>query len=293
MNDMRLSGEGTIDGSGDKWMQRYQRGSRELKTGRPRLIAIQNCKDVIVSGISLKNQACWGLFILYSGNVEVENLTIRAEHNIISSDGIDVDSSRKVHITGCDIDVNDDCIAIKSGKDEDGLRVNRPAEDILIEKCMFRYGHGGVSMGSEMSGGIRNVEIRNCIMEADNWAPIRFKSQPSRGGVVENIIYRDIVLKDTRKAFEFNMAWRMVNPKPPSDPLPIVRNVKIINVSGTTKNVGDMHGLKDSPIRNVTFENCHIKAQRGFGLEYVEDIDLSGLTIEVEQGESIIRRNAQ
>lgn len=293
MNNMRLSGEGTIDGSGDKWMQRYPRGSRELKTGRPRLIAIQNCKNVIVSGISLKNQACWGLFILYSENVEVENLTIRAEHNIISSDGMDVDSSRKVHITGCDIDVNDDCIAIKSGKDKDGLRVNRPAEDILIEKCMFRYGHGGVSMGSEMSGGIRNVEIRNCVMEEDNWAPIRFKSQPSRGGVVENITYRDIVLKDTRKAFEFNMAWRMVNPKPPSDPLPIVRNVKIINVSGTTKNVGDMHGLKDSPIRNVIFENCHIKAQRGFVLEYVEDIDLSGLTIEVEQGEAIIHRNAQ
>ncbi len=293
MNNMRLSGEGTIDGSGDKWMQRYPRGSRELKTGRPRLIAIQNCKNVIVSGISLKNQACWGLFILYSENVEVENLTIRAEHNIISSDGMDVDSSRKVHITGCDIDVNDDCIAIKSGKDEDGLRVNRPAEDILIEKCMFRYGHGGVSMGSEMSGGIRNVEIRNCVMEEDNWAPIRFKSQPSRGGVVENITYRDIVLKDTRKAFEFNMAWRMVNPKPPSDPLPIVRNVKIINVSGTTNNVGDMHGLKDSPIKNVIFENCNIKAQRGFVLEYVEDIDLSGLTIEVEQGEAIIHRNAQ
>ncbi len=293
MNNVRLSGEGTIDGSGDQWMHRYPRGSRELKTGRPRLIAIQNCKNVEVSGLSLKNQACWGLFILYSENVEVKNLTIRAEHNIISSDGMDVDSSRKVHITGCDIDVNDDCIAIKSGKDEDGLRVNRPAEDILIEKCVFRYGHGGVSMGSEMSGGIRNVEILNCVMEEDNWAPIRFKSQPSRGGVVENITYRDIVLKDTRKAFEFNMAWRMVNPKPPSDPLPVVHNVKIINVSGTTNNVGDMHGLKDSPIRNVIFENCKIKARRGFVLEHVEDIDLSGLTIEVEQGEAIIRRNAQ
>jgi len=290
MKNVNLTGEGTIDGSGDQWMQRYPRGSRELKTGRPRLIAFQNCKNVTVSDLSLKNQACWGLFILYSENVEVRNLTIRAEHNIISSDGIDVDSSRKVRITGCDIDVNDDCIAIKSGKDEDGLRVNRPAEDILIEKCMFRYGHGGVSMGSEMSGGIRNVEIRNCVMEEDNWAPIRFKSQPSRGGVVENIIYRDIELKDTRKAFEFNMAWRMVNPKPPSDPLPIVRNVKIINVSGTTKNVGDMHGLKDSPIKNVIFENCKIKAQRGFVLEYVEDIDLSGLTIEVEEGEAIVRK---
>jgi exo-poly-alpha-galacturonosidase len=282
MNGLDLTGPGTIDGSGDLW--------RPEPHPRPRLIAIQNCRDVTVAGLAIKNQACWGLFILYSQDVEVADLTIRAEHNILMSDGIDVDSSRNVHIIGCDIDTNDDCIAIKSGKDEDGRRVNRPAEDILVEKCDFRYGHGGVSMGSEMSGGIRNVEIRNCTMEADNWAPIRFKSQPSRGGVVENIIYRDIVLKDTRKAFEFNMAWRMVNPKPPADPLPVVRNVRIINVSGTTRNVGDMHGLADSPIRNVSFENCHIKADRGFILENVEDVDLSGLTIEVAQGEPIIRR---
>jgi len=291
MKDMSLTGSGQIDGSGDRWMQRYPRGSRELRIGRPRLIAIQNCKEVKVSDLSLKNQACWGLFILYSENVVVENLIIRAEHNIISSDGIDVDSSKNVLITGCDIDVNDDCIAIKSGKDEDGRRVNRPAEDIIVDKCRFRYGHGGVSMGSEMSGGIRNVEIRNCIMDSDNWAPIRFKSQPSRGGVVENITYRDIVLQNTRKAFEFNMEWRMRPPiKPPSDPLPVVRNVKIINVSGTTASVGNMHGLKDSPIRNVTFENYKIKAKRGFTIDNVEELDLSGLTIEIEQGEAIIRR---
>jgi polygalacturonase len=293
MNDVDITGPGHIDGSGEAWMERYPRDSLELKIGRPHLIGIQNCRDVKVSGISIKNQACWGLFILYSENVLVENLIIRAAHNIISSDGIDVDSSRNVRITGCDIDVNDDCIAIKSGKDEDGRRVNRPAEDIIVEKCHFRYGHGGVSMGSEMSGGIRQVEIRNCIMEADNWAPIRFKSQPSRGGVVEHITYRDLVLKDTRKAFEFNMAWRMRPPlKPPSDPLPEVRNVRIINVSGTTDHVSDMRGLKDSPILNVSFQNCHIKARRGFLLENVRDLDLSGLVIEVEEGEPIIRRNA-
>jgi len=286
MTGFTLTGEGMIDGSGDVWLKEAH--------PRPRLIAIQNCKDVKVSGLSIKNQACWGLFILYSENVEVANLTIRAEHNIPMSDGIDVDSCKNVHITGCDIDTNDDCIAIKSGKDEDGRRVNRPAEDILVENCRFRYGHGGVSMGSEMSGGIRNVEIRNCVMDSDNWAPIRFKSQPSRGGVVENITYRDIQLNGTRKAFEFNMEWRMVNPKPPSDPLPVVRNVKIINVSGTTRLVGDMHGLKDSPISSVTFENCHITAQRGFTIDNVVDLDLSGLAITVEQGESIIiRRDAR
>ena len=326
MTGFKLTGEGMIDGSGDVWSGGGRRGGpgRGAGTnapatggargargdaavaasgtnaaprpfgggGRPRLIAIQSCTNVLVSGLNFKNQASWCLFVVYSEKVVAENLTIRAEHYIPSSDGIDIDSCRNVLIRGCDIDVNDDCIAIKSGKDEDGRRVNRPAEDIIVEKCTFRYGHGGVSMGSETSGGIRNVEIRDCLMMADNWAPIRFKTQPSRGGVVENITYRDIVLQDTRKAFEFNMEWRMVNPRPPSDPLPVMRNVKIINVSGTTQLVGDMHGLKGSPGRNVSFENCKIKATRGFTIDNVEDIDLSGLSIEGVQGQAIIRRNA-
>jgi len=293
LHNFTLSGEGAIDGSGEKWVE-LNKERRLAPTngipayGRPRLIAIQNCKNSEVSGLNLKNQACWCLFVLYSDKIEIKNLTIRAEHNIPMSDGMDIDSSNDIHITECDMDVNDDCIAIKSGKDEDGRRVNRPCENILVEKCTFRYGHGGVSMGSEMSGGIRNVTIQNCVMEAENWAPIRFKCQPSRGGVVENITYRDIQLKDTRKAFEFNMEWRMVNPRPASDPLPVFRNVKIINVSGTAANVGDMHGLKDSPIRNVIFENCNITAKRGFVLDNVEGLDLSGLKIQVSEGEPII-----
>ncbi len=256
---------------------------------RPRLIAIQNCSDVVVEDLTFKNQSSWCLFVLYSKKVELRNLVIRSVHYIPSSDGIDIDSSDGVNITNVDIDVNDDCIAIKSGKDEDGRRVNRPAENILIENCTFKYGHGGVSMGSEMSGGIRNVEIRNCTMEAGNWAPIRFKSQPSRGGVVENITYRDLVLNNTKQAFEFNMEWRMVPPvKPPSDPLPVVRNVKIINVSGTVENAGFMHGLKESPIENVIFENCDIKAKTGLKLDNVKNLDLSGLKISVEEGEPVI-----
>jgi len=149
------------------------------------------------------------ILVLYSKKVEIRNLIVRAEHFIPMSDGIDIDSSDGVNIIDVDIDVNDDCIAIKSGKDEDGRSVNRPAENILVNNCLFRYGHRGVSMGSETSGGIRNVTISNSTMEADNRAPVQFKTQPSRGGVVENITYRDLVLKNTRQAFEFNMecAW--------------------------------------------------------------------------------------
>ncbi len=307
LDGVRLSGEGTIDGSGDVWTQRsMQRRPRPdsarsappsvnpvVRLGKPRLIAIQNCKHVTVADLHLHNEASWGLFVLYSTDVEIANLNITADHNIPSSDGIDIDSGNKIHITGTFIDVNDDCISIKSGKDEDGLRVNRPSENILVEKCHFAYGHGGVAMGSETSGGIRNVEIRNCLGDAGNWAPIRFKSQPSRGGVVENITYRDITLKDTRKAFEFNMAWRMVNPKPPAKVLPVVRNIRIINVSGTVDAVGDMSGLEGSPITDVKFENCTITANKGFVMQYATRVDLSGLNITGVQGEKIIKKDIE
>lgn len=295
VNGISISGEGTIDGSGSSWPVRNRTPGQQPqgpRLGRPRMICFQNCKNVTIKDLHLHNQAVWCLHVLYCTKVEISNLNITADHTILSSDGMDIDSSDSVHVTGVYIDVNDDCISIKSGKDEDGLRVNRPAKDILIEKCHFAYGHGGVAMGSETSGGIHDVEIRKCVVDAANWAPIRFKTQPSRSGVVENITYRDIKLNNTKKAFEFNMAWRMVPPiKPPSKVLPIVRNIRIINVSGMVGTVGDMHGLDGSPIRNVTFQNCNITAQTGFILDRVEDVDLSGLRIEVKEGEAVIRKN--
>jgi hypothetical protein len=228
--------------------------------------------------------------MVYCENGLIENLTIRAEHYIPSSDGIDIDSCKGVRIVGCDIDVNDDCISLKSGKDEDGRRVNRPCEDIIIEKTRFAYGHGGAAMGSEVSGGIRNVEIRDCVVDAENWAPIRFKSQPSRGGIVENITYRNIEIKNARSAFDFNMEWRMVNPAPPVEPLTKVRNVKIINVSGNVGSAGVIHGLPGSPIEGITFDNCNLTARTGLRIENAVKVDTSGLHLTVQQGEPIILR---
>jgi exo-poly-alpha-galacturonosidase len=306
MTDLEISGEGTIDGSGDEWLKNGppRRPPAAPSTapvappaprrGRPRLIGIQNSKRVHVAGLNLHNQAVWCLFVLYSEDVLAENLKITADHNIPSSDGIDIDSSRRVRINNVFIDVNDDCISIKSGKDADGLRVNRPAEDILIENSHFAYGHGGVAMGSETSGGIRNVEVRNCVSDSGNWAPIRFKTQPSRGGVVENITYRDITLHGTRQAFEFNLEWRMVPPiAPPAKVLPVVRNVKIVNVSGDVDSVGVIHGLADSPIRDIHFENCKVTAQKGFKLEHARNVDLAGLKLDVKEGEPITKMDVQ
>jgi polygalacturonase len=289
VNGLEISGEGTIDGSGEEWLK-----NSPGRRGRPRLIGIQNAKHVRVAGLNLTNQAVWCLFFLYSEDVVAENLKITAEHNIPSSDGIDIDSCKRVRVNNVYIDVNDDCISIKSGKDADGLRVNRPAEDIVIENSHFAYGHGGVAMGSETSGGIRNVEVRNCVSDSGNWAPIRFKTQPSRGGVVENITYRDMKLHETRQAFEFNLEWRMVPPiAPPAKVLPVVRNVRIVNVSGDVQTVGIIHGLADSPIEGIHFENCKIAAQKGFRLDHARNVDLSGLQLDVKEGDAVTKTDVR
>ncbi|MCC3154962.1 glycoside hydrolase family 28 protein [Hymenobacter sp. BT770] len=296
LTDFVISGEGTIDGSGDEWVRQAQL-QRQANAqpigpprGRPRLLGLQNCQNVRVAGLRLHNQAVWCLHILYCRNVTVANLTITADHNIPSSDGIDVDSSEKVRIVGCSIDVNDDCISIKSGKDADGLRVNRPSAHILIEQCHFGYGHGGVAMGSETSGGIRRVRVRNCVADAGNWAPIRFKSQPSRGGVVEHITYKNMQLLGTGKAVEFNMAWRMVPPlAPPAPVLPVVRHVRLVHLWGSTTVVGDFHGLPGSPITDVRFRRCRIRAQRGLTLEHTRRVRLAGLHMAVQDGPALVQ----
>jgi len=305
LTGVEVTGEGTIDGGGDEWLRIFNEMNAQKgippKTkapvpspGRPKLICFQNCRDVRIADLRLLNPASWGLHILYCEDVAVENLKSRAAHDIPNSDGIDVDSSRYVLISRCDIDSNDDCISIKAGRDADGLRVNRPSENIAVERCRFGYGHAGVAIGSETSGSIRNVEVRDCTVEDDNWAPVRFKSTASRGGVVENIVYKNIEMHNVRRAFEFNLLYAGSNANnPPSKVLVVIRNVQLINISGDAKNAGIMQGLPDSPIRNVLFENCKISAQKGLEVKNVEDVDFSGLELTVKDGDPIIRKDAK
>jgi len=325
MTNVEVSGEGMIDGSGDLWMQRggggrgrgvagptnAQAAAQNIRGagpadastnasgtnsaarrggGRPRLVCFSNCGHVRIADLHLQRQAVWCLHILYSRDVVVSNINIRAIERIPSSDGIDVDSSRDVQITHCDIDCNDDDIAIKCGKDEDGLRVNRPSENIIISDCAIGAG-SGITMGSEVSGSIRHVLVERCKFTGSGEAA-RFKSQPSRGGVIEDVVYRDIQMENARVAFEFNLSWRMVGPVvPPAKVLTVVSNVQFINFTGTAQSAGSIQGLKNSPIKNIKFENCKFTAQRGLTVENAENLDFSGLDVKVAQGDPIIRRD--
>ncbi len=285
---VKLSGSGTIDGKGVEW-SKIPFGT----TGRPRMLCFTNCPGGEVSGLKLVNQASWCLHILYTDGFKVEGSDIRALEYIPSSDGIDIDSSSDVYVNNVRIDVHDDCISIKSGKDYDGRRVARPSENILIENCHFAYGHGGVALGSEISGCIRNVTIRKCIMDNENWSPIRFKSQPSRGGVVENITFEDIHITGARTILEVNMEWRMVPPLlPAAEKLTLLRNIRLKNIKGEAKSVGQIHGFKDAPFAADAFffENVHIKAERGLSIANADNVNFDGLILEVAQGEKIYKR---
>jgi polygalacturonase len=319
MNNVVVDGTGMIDGQGDIWMTRGFGGRRgrfgagtrptgaggNLATtmpstnpiarniiGRPRMICFSNCDGVRIADLHLQKQAVWCLHILYSQNVEADNLNIRAVARIPSSDGIDVDSSKDVHISHCDIACNDDDIAIKSGKDADGLRVNRPSEDITISDCTIGVG-GGITMGSEVSGGVRNVVVERCVYNGTD-AAARFKSQPSRGGFVENITFRDITLNNVWQAFEFNDEWRMVPPiLPPAKTLTVMRDIHLENFTGTARTGGIIHGLKDGPITDVSFTNCNFTAGTGLRMDNALRIDTSGLHMQVQNGPMIVTPTTQ
>jgi polygalacturonase len=332
VDGITVSGEGTIDGSGDVWLANFPRGGRNGARGgaasqpgfqptsrptpqgtvftgprtvltptpdnpppqrlpggtlmKPRLFNFTSCNNVAIKDLHLQNQAIWCLHILYCTDVLVDHLDILdTTHRVPSSDGIDIDSSKRVRVDHTTISVNDDCISIKSGKDEDGRRVNRPSEQILIVNTHFAEGQGGAAMGSEVTGGVRDVEVRDCISDKGNWAPIRLKTQPTRGGVVERIVYRNVQVSNVRQAFEFNLAWNMrINTAGEQFPT-TMKDVFLINVSGDARSAGAMNGLPAKPITDVHFIDCHITAATGLRMNNVERIDTAGLTVKNAEGQ--------
>ena len=183
--DVHVYGGGTILGRGQEW-SKYK--NKDGLWGRPRMICFTDCPGGLIEDLTMKDHASWCLHVLYTDGFTIDNLNISVSSYVPSSDGVDIDSSCNIKMTDVYTYVTDDCLSIKSGKNEDGRRVGRPSMNILVQNCNFDGGHG-VAMGSEISGCIRNVLIEDCVCGPENRAPVRFKSQPSRGGVVENYFH--------------------------------------------------------------------------------------------------------
>jgi polygalacturonase len=220
-HNVTITGKGTIDGDGPIWWKSYWdlraiyepkglRWASDYDARRPRLILIQNSSDVLLGGgILLKRSGFWTVQILYSHDVHLDGVTIRNNEGGRgpSTDGIDIDSSRKVLVEHADIDVNDDALCLKAGRDSDGLRVNRPTEDIVVRDSIVRHGAAAITIGSETSGGFRNIEAYNITALSGVPSGVLFKSAHTRGGYAKDIRIHDLTLEGVAIPIHITMNW--------------------------------------------------------------------------------------
>lgn len=296
---LELSGQGTIDGSGERWWREYwETRKREqanvdphFKVARPRLVHIIRSQKVVVRDLLFKDPAFWNLQLTYCDGVEIRDLKVRAHSDAVraaSSDGIDIDSTRNVLITGCDIECDDDGICLKAGRDADGLRVNRPTENVVIRNCRVGPAAGLVVFGSETSGGIRNVKVYDCKADAGCSEVVRFKTRMGRGGVVEDVLYENIEADGARLVFNFNMealgtTWlpeEFRTPVPPEKGTPVFRNIQVRNLKAKAcSSAGRLVGLPESPLRGIRLENVEIQADSGFTIRNARGLHFENVKI--------------
>jgi len=259
LKNVTIAGGGLIDGSGSVWW------SNTTNT-RPTLLGLLWVDGLIIANLSLQNSPFWNVHPTFSNHIEIYNLNIYSPYTSPNTDGIDPDSSSNIYIHDCTIDVGDDCIAIKSGKDANGRAVGIVTENLLIERMQFKHGHG-VAIGSEMSGGVRNVTLRNCDSTGTDRA-VRIKSCRGRGGIVENIFYENFTVSNVTEVININMYY-CTNPITPEG-TPTFRNINVknINASSATQ-AGEVMCLPESPCTNVSFNSIQVKTYvTGFTCEY-------------------------
>ena len=227
---------------------------------RPTFFEPFECENVLLEGVTIKNAPFWVIHPLKCNYVRVDGVTV--ESHGPNNDGCDPEYSKNVHITNCKFDTGDDCIAIKSGRNNDGRRVKIPSENIVVENCEMKDGHGGVVMGSEISAGVRNVYVRNCNMDSPNLdRAIRIKTNTLRGGFVENVYVKNIKVGQVKEALLRINTFYGTYANQEGEFVPTIKNIYLEDI--TVENSGKygvlIKGRKQSPVENVSLTNVHIK----------------------------------
>jgi polygalacturonase len=212
------------------------------------------CENVLIEGITILNGPFWHIHPVLSENIIVRN--VRVEGMGPNNDGCDPESCKDVLIEGCYFDTGDDCIAIKSGRNNDARRINVPSENIIVRNCTMKAGHAGVAIGSEITGGARNIFVENCIMDDPNLdRAIRLKTNSVRGGFIENVFVRDINVGQVKEAvLLIDLFYQDVEK---GNYKPVVRNINMENVASKKSEYAlYLNGLDDAPITGVYLKNC-------------------------------------
>jgi polygalacturonase len=221
---------------------------------RPNFVEPYRCKNVLIEGVTFKRSPFWVMHPTLCENVTVRGVTVDTAGP--NTDGCDPESCKDVLIENCNFNNGDDCIAVKSGRNNDGRRVNVPTENLIIRNCRMKNGHGGIALGSEITGGVRNVFAENCRLSSpDLWSAIRLKNNARRGGVLENFHFRNIVVGQVAHAvLQIDENYEE---GAKGGYKPVVRNIHLENVVAGDAPYGiDVQGLPGSPIEDVTLTNC-------------------------------------
>lgn len=332
-------GEDGHSGMLGDYTKRGLRWATDYDCQRIRTLVVYKSKNVAVRDLTLKRSGFWTVQICYSDRVKVDGLKIRANANSASegkagevseggvtirgnianygpsSDGVDIDSSKNVEVSHCDIDCNDDDICLKAGRDADGLRVNRPTENISIHDCITRAGHGMLTIGSETSGGIRNVDVYN-IKAIGTSNGIRFKSARIRGGVIKNIRFHDIEMDNVPDPIFCELNWYpsysyaviptnispdkipaywkvLATPVPPQKGIPEFRDIDIKNlkVTGADEAIY-VNAFAEKPLRNVCMENVSIEAKTAGVITNAVDWKLKNVVFKIADRKNVTLHNS-
>jgi polygalacturonase len=265
-----------LTGMGDEGVPPKKRIFGAESRLRPSFVQPYKCRNVLIEDIRVRRAPFWQIHPVLCTNVVVRGVNVKSHG--YNNDGCNPESCRYVLIEDCRFDTGDDCIAIKSGRNADGRRVNVPCEDIIVTNCKMKAGHGGVVMGSEMSGGVRNVFVEECSMSSpDLWYMLRIKTNSLRGGFVENVHLRNTRVGTIGKAairINFHYAKGDVG-----EFLPRVSNVSVSDVTGDNiRQVLFLQGYERSPVQNVHISDCRFKGVEEADLvEHVENLVLDNV----------------
>ncbi|HEY6144286.1 MAG TPA: glycoside hydrolase family 28 protein [Flavobacterium sp.] len=242
---------------------------------RPNFVEFFECTDVLLKDVTITNAPFWVIHPIKSTNVTIDGVTVKSHGP--NNDGCDPEYSKNVIIKNCTFDTGDDCIAIKSGRDADGRRVAIKSENIIVQKCTMFDGHGGVTIGSEISAGVSNVYVEDCIMSSPNLeVAIRLKTNSRRGALIENFYVRNTEIGEVKEAVLKVDMFYNVHGNQTGNFIPRIENIYLENIK--VKNGGKYailaKGYAKSPIKNITFKNVTIdKVEKPFSIENVTNLN--------------------
>ena len=246
---------------------------------KPKTISPINCTNVLIEGITMERSTFWNVCPIYCENVIIRGITVNSI-GIPSGDGIDIESCKNVLIEYCTLNCGDDCFTLKAGRAEDGLRVGKPTENVVIRYSLAQKGHGGITCGSETAGGIKNVYVHDCVFDGTQ-VGIRFKTRRNRAGGVYDVLYEKIRMTNVEEAFKWDLlgSKRYVGelaerypPRAINKLTPVIKDIHIRNfIIESADKILSINGIPEIPCKNVLIENGKINSEKLIGA--LNDVD--------------------